>query len=94
MTCPLCHRSDLPLLLIGLLFAALLATILVGYGARESLRAELRQEIAAQAGKQAVLVLNDAKYAVVHNHNGEWVATPEPLDLTPAKTNNKKGVSK
>jgi hypothetical protein len=75
------------------LFLSLIATILVGYGARESLRAELRVEIAAQAGKQAVLVLNGATYAVVHNHREGWDVAAEPLDLTPPK-NGKGGKGK
>jgi hypothetical protein len=77
------------------LFLALIAAILVGHTAMEGLRGEFEGKLRAQANRQASLTLNGATYAVVHHHAGGWDATPEPIDLTPpAKSNNKKGVSK
>jgi hypothetical protein len=92
--CPLCHRSDLPLLLIGMLFCCLIAALLVGHGAMEGVRVEFEGKLREQANRQASLVIQGATYATVHNHNGEWIVTPEPIDTTPPKTNNKKGEKK
>lgn len=89
MTCPLCHRSDLPTLLVALL-ALLCAFAYFRMESRvEGVRVEFEGKLREVAGKQASLILNGATYAVVHQSAVGWDVAEEPLDLTPpAKKDN------